>query len=383
MARARSGSVIKPKLNMLLYGEPGVGKSTMALQIAYFKREDGTPFRVLVLDAESGGCEECLAELEENGVDLRNIYLVYSQSQKEIKEYIAKVRDHDVFYELDDEGNETDEIVKDAYGEDFHPDALILDGTSVLKLVSSQSLLDLSRKRNKLKAEKANATAEEKFVAVSNANLELKDYSQLNYSGQDLVLSLMACGIHVITTAREKEETVSVKGDDGKITSVGTGKRIYDSFKGMDYNTKTLVRLYRDDLGQVCAEIIKDRTRTYSAGEVVEDPSLLAWEDIIQKGKDKKEFTLKNDLDNAINADQKIFEKQMLGSDTVTETKPDTTSEDLTALKSEIKAAIQKLSPVEKKEMQNKLKEAGLPTAYTKLTDPETLAKILSIVAPQ
>ena len=73
----------------------------------------------------------------------------------------------------------------------------------------------------------------------------------------------------------------------------------------------------------------------------------------------------------------------MLGSDTVTETKPDTASEDLTALKSEIKAAIQQLSPVEKKEMQNKLKEAGLPTAYTKLTDAETLAKILSIVAPQ
>ena len=257
MARARSGSVIKPKLNMLLYGEPGVGKSTMALQIAYFKREDGTPFRVLVLDAESGGCEECLAELEENGVDLRNIYLVYSQSQKEIKEYIAKVRDHDVFYELDDEGNETDETVKDAYGEDFHPDALILDGTSVLKLVSSQSLLDLSRKRNKLKAEKANATAEEKFVAVSNANLELKDYSQLNYSGQDLVLSLMACGIHVITTAREKEETISVKGDDGKITSVGTGKRIYDSFKGMDYNTKTLVetKIYNDGN---CTKIIEE-----------------------------------------------------------------------------------------------------------------------------
>ena len=93
MARARSGSVIKPKLNMLLYGEPGVGKSTLALQIAKFKREDGTPFRVLVLDAESGGCEEALGELEEDGVDLRNIYLVYSQSQKEIKDYIAKVRD--------------------------------------------------------------------------------------------------------------------------------------------------------------------------------------------------------------------------------------------------------------------------------------------------
>ena len=30
MAKARSGSVIKPKLNMLFFGEPGVGKSLMA-----------------------------------------------------------------------------------------------------------------------------------------------------------------------------------------------------------------------------------------------------------------------------------------------------------------------------------------------------------------
>ena len=107
MARARSGSVIKPKLNMLFYGEPGVGKSTMALQTAYFKREDGTPFRVLVLDAESGGCEECLTELAENGIDLQNIYIVYSQSQKEIKDYIANTSNRDnkamkYLYELDD-----------------------------------------------------------------------------------------------------------------------------------------------------------------------------------------------------------------------------------------------------------------------------------------
>ena len=380
MARARSGSIIKPKLNMLLYGEPGVGKSTMALQLAYFKRDDRTPFRILVLDAESGGCEECLVELEENGIDLRNIYIVYSQSQKEIKDYIAKVRDGEPFYELDEEGNETDETVKDAYGEDFHPDALILDGTSVLKLVSSQSLLDLSRKRNKIKAEKSGATAEEKFVAVSNANLELKDYSQLNYSGQDLVLSLMACGVHVITTAREKDETISVKGDDGKITSVATGKKVYDSFKGMDYNTKTLVRMFRDDMGQVCAEIIKDRTRTYDAGAIVEDPSLLAWQDVINKGKDKKEFTLKNDLDNAINTDQKIFEKQMLGSENVSDEKPDSSTTDIADLKTQIKTIIGKMNPVEKQAAQAKLKENNLPTAYNKVTDASTLQQILSLI---
>lgn len=381
MARARSGSVIKPKLNMLFYGEPGVGKSTMALQIAHFKREDGTPFRVLVLDAESGGCEECLAELEENNIDLRNIYMVYSQSQKEIKDYIAKVRDHEPFYELDENGDETDEIVKDAYGEDFHPDALILDGTSVLKLVSSQSLLDLSRKRNKIKAEKSGATAEEKFVAVSNANLELKDYSQLNYSGQDLVLSLMACGVHVITTAREKDETISIKGDDGKTTSVSTGKRVYDSFKGMDYNTKTLVRLFRDDLGQVCAEVLKDRTRVYSAGEIIENPSLSAWESVIQKGKGKTDFTIKNDLDNAINTDQAIFEKQMLGSDTDAADDKPVSGETLEGLRAAIKSTVAKLSSEGKQEMKQRLTDAKLPTNFAKVTDINILKQILATVS--
>lgn len=380
MAIARSGSTIKPKLNMLFYGEPGVGKSTMALQLAHFKREDGTPFRLLVLDAESGGCEECLAELEENGIDLRNIYIVYSQSQKEIKEYIAKVRDHEQFFELDEDGNETDEVVKDAYGEDFYPDALVLDGTSVLKLVSSQSLLDLSRKRNKIKAEKSGATAEEKFVAVSNANLELKDYSQLNYSGQDLVLSLMACGVHVIITAREKSETISVKGDDGKITSVDTGKKVYDSFKGMDYNTKTLVRLYRDDLGQVCAEVIKDRTRVYSAGEIIENPSLLAWESVIQKGKGKADFTLRNDLDKAIDTDQAIFEKQMLGNSAEAEDKPAVTGS-ADSLRASIKNAVAKLNNEGKQEMKKKLTEANLPTNFAKVTDANVLQQILNIVS--
>ena len=368
MAIARIGSVVKPKLNMLFYGDPGVGKSTMAMQVAHFKREDGTPFRVLVLDAESGGCEECLAELEDNGVDLRNIYMVYSQSQKEIKEYIAKVRDHEVFYELDENGDETDEIVKDAYGEEFHPDALILDGTSVLKLVSSQSLLDLSRKRNKIKAEKSGATAEEKFVAVSNANLELKDYSQLNYSGQDLVLSLMACGAHVILTAREKDETISVKGDDGKTTSVSTGKRVYDSFKGMDYNTKTLVRLYRDTFGQVCAEVLKDRTRVYSAGEVIDNPTLLVWESVIQNGKDRKDFTLRNDLDKAIDTDQAIFEKPV-AADSVND------------MKAAIKTAVAKLSAAGKQEMKKTLTEANLPVNFASVTDANVLKQILDIVS--
>lgn len=381
MARARSGGSVKPKLNIMAYGPTGTGKSTILLQMAYFKRDDGTPWRILLIDNESGGADEVVEELERNGIDTRNIYIIYTQSIKETKDYINKVRDHEPFYELDDCGDETDEIVKDAYGEQFVADAIVVDGTSVLKLTNTQSLLDLSRKRNKIKAEKSGATAEEKFVATANANLELKDYSQLNYTGQDLVLTLMACGAHVGITAREKDETISVKGDDGKVTSVATGKKTFDSYKGMDYNVKTILRMFRDENDQVCCVVEKDRTKRHPVGTIIEDPSLLDWEDVVTKGKGNKDFVLKNDLDKAIEADYKIFEKQMLGSDATPDTTADTSETDIVALKAEIKAAIQKFNPVEKKEMQGKLTAANLPTAYNKVTDAETLGKILSIVA--
>ncbi len=380
MARARSGGSVKPKLNILAYGPTGAGKSTILLQMAYFKREDGTPWRILLLDHESGGADEAIEELEKNGIDTRNIYIVYTQSIKETKDYINKVRDHEPFYELDECGDETDEVVKDAYGDQFFPDAIITDGTSVLKLTNTQSLLDLSRKRNKIKAEKSGATAEEKFVATANANLELKDYSQLNYAGQDLVLTLMACGVHVGITAREKDETITVQTDDGKTTSVATGKKTFDSYKGMDYNVKTILRMFRDENDQVCCVVEKDRTKRYPAGTVLEDPSLLDWEEIVSSGRGKKDFVIKNDLDKAIEADQKIFEKQMLGDDSTQEDAAPANN-NVADLQAEIKDKINGLNPVEKKEMKNKLAEAKLPTAYTKVTDEEVLKKILEVVS--
>ena len=380
MARARNGGSVKPKLNILAYGPTGAGKSTILLNMAYFKREDGTPWRILLIDNESGGADEAIDDLEKNGIDTRNIYIVYTQSVKETKDYINKVRDHEPFYELDEYGDETDDIVKDAYGEQFVADAIIVDGTSVLKLTNTQSLLDLSRKRNKIKAEKSGATAEEKFVATANANLELKDYSQLNYAGQDLVLTLMACGAHVGITAREKDEQISVKTDDGKVTSVYTGKKTFDSYKGMDYNVKTILRMFRDEDDQVCCVVEKDRTKRYPSGTVLEDPSLLDWEEIVSSGHGKKEFVIKNDLDKAIEADQKIFEKQMLGADSVEEA-ASTNSNNIADLQAEIKAKVNGLSPVEKKAMKDKLTNANLPTAFNKVTEESVLKRILEIVS--
>lgn len=380
MARARNGGSVKPKLNILTYGPTGAGKSSLLLQMAYFKREDGTPWRILLIDNESGGADEAVDELSENGIDTGNIYIVYTQSVKETKDYINKVRDREPFYELDEYGDETDEVVKDAFGEQFFPDAIIVDGTSVLKLTNTQSLLDLSRKRNKIKADKSGATAEEKFVATANANLELKDYSQLNYAGQDLVLTLMACGVHVGITAREKDEQVSIQTEDGKVTSVYTGKKTFDSYKGMDYNVKTILRMFRDENDQVCCVVEKDRTKRHPVGTVLEDPSLLDWEEVVAKGKGKQDFVIKNDLDKSIETDQKIFEKQILGADYTAEEKPTVTSNEADETRKAINAALKKLAPPAKKAMKEKIEAAGLPTDLKAITDVEVLSQILTLV---
>ena len=381
--KIRQGGLIKPKLNILFYGATGCGKSTQALEIAKFKREDGTPFRVFVFDIESGGADECLDELEAQGVDTRNIFVAYTQSLSEVELYVSKIAKCETLYYLDDEGEETDEEILDAYGQKFVPDAVIVDGTSVLKLTNTQSLLQLSQKRNKIKAKNNGGTAEEIYVATQNAGLELKDYSQLNYAGQRLVLSLMALPIHVILTAREKDEMVSSRDANGQFTSTPTGKKLPDSFKGIDYNIKSMIRMFRNDDDEVCYSVEKDRTKTFTVGDVVVNPSLTAFETTLSKGTGRKEFAIRNDLDDAIQKDRQIFEKEVLG-DVIEEGMPATDdNDDVESLITSINDTMRGLSQADRDKKKAALASASLPAtpaAIKKISDSATLNKILEIV---
>ena len=381
--KIRQGGLIKPKLNMLFYGATGTGKSTQALEIAKFKREDGTPFRVFCFDIESGGVDECLEELEMQGVDTRNIFVAYTQSLSEVELYVSKIAKGETLYYLDDDGEETDEPIKDAFGENFVPDAVIVDGTSVLKLTNTQSLLQLSQKRNKIKAKNNGGTAEEIYVATQNAQLEIRDYNQMAYAGQKLVLSLMALPIHVIMTAREKEEMVSSKNADGQFVSTPTGKTLPDSFKGVDYNIKTMIRMFRNEDDEVCYSVEKDRTKTFNVGDVVVNPSLTAFEKTINKGAGRQEFAIKNDLDDAIQKDKQIFEKEMLGdiaNDSVIQGNSDGNADDIIA---SINETMRSMTQIERDKKKAALASASLPAspaAIKKITDIDTLNKILAII---
>ncbi len=384
MAKARKASVTQSKLGMILYGEQFTGKSTMAMQLAYFKRPDGKPFRVLYLDPETGSIDDYLGELEANGVDLENIYIVYTQSLGEVREYIAKVKNGEDLYVLDEEtGDETDEVLLDADGEPFRADAIVVDGTSILNLTTKQGLIEFSKKRNKVKADKDGLVGDARLVKIEGAGMELKDYQTINFKGQDLILDLMASGVHYIVTARETDEKETIKQADGSTMSVTTGRKIPDGFKGMTYNVKTEVRMFRNEDGVVCAHVKKDRTHTHEDNIIIEDPTLVDWQAVIDKTADKKAFVVKNDLTKAVDVEQNIYSKEILGKvgEPVNEESAEENSSgvDIETMKKEIIAKRNALPPMEKKAMKEKLEAEGLPTAYKNVTDVAVLQKVLDM----
>lgn len=387
MATARKASKTQSKLAMVLYGEQFTGKSTMAMQLAYFKRPDGKPFRILYLDPESGSIDDYLPDLEANGVDLGNIYIVYTQSLGEVQSYIKKARNGEDYYELDDDGNETDEVVVDADGEPFRPDAIVIDGTTILNLSTKQSLVEFSKKRNSVKAKAQGLVGEERLVKIEGAGLELKDYNTINFKGQDLILDLMACGKHFIVTARETDEKVSVKQADGSVTSVATGRKKPDGFKDLGYNAKTVIRMFRDEDGQVCAHVEKDRTHVHEDNAILVDPTLVDWQSVIDKTAKNKEFVVKNSLVQSVEKEQDIYAREILGSagkpvDNTEDTPNESNNTDeLISIKEKISAIQKSLNPVQKSKAKAALTDAGLPTAIKSVTDIEVLKKCLETIS--
>lgn len=386
MARARIASAIQSKVGALIYGEQFTGKSTLASEFAYYKRPDGKPFRVLFLDAENGSIDDYIPNLEENGVDVRNLYIVYTQSLGEVREYISKVKNNENLYMLDEDGNETDEVVLDAEGQPFRADAIVVDGTTILNLSVKQGLTEFSKKRNTVKAKAAGLVGDERLVKIEGSGLELKDYNTINFRGQNLILDLMGCGVHYVITARETDEKVSVKDSDGKITSVTTGRKIPDSFKGIAYNVKTVIRTFLDDDGVVCAEIEKDRTGVHTANEVIENPSFLDWQSVIDKTAGNKAYVIKNDLVKAVEIENNIYEREILGAagditDSNSTASAETSDNKISDLKAEISAIQKAMNPVQKSNAKKALTEAGLPTAIKSITDMGILNKCFEVLS--
>ena len=384
-ARARSGRSIQTKMAFLIFGGFGTWKSSLCLQFARMKREDGKPFRVLYIDAEAGSIDSYLELLEQDGIDTGNIYLVYTQSLGEVREYIHRASVNEDFIELDEDGNETETVVLDADGEPFRADAIVVDGTSVIYIATQQGLIEYSKKRAKVRADQKELVGEAKQVAVEGAGLEIKDYNTLKFKGQDLILDLLATGKHFAVTSREVDEKAQVKLSDGTTTSVATGKKIPEGFKGLDYNVKTVLHTYVSDIGTVCATVEnKDRTMVHMQNEVIEEPSLLDWEKIIEKNKGKKEFVIVNNLQKSVKAEQKIYENEIdeaSGANDNLDINGDVNEETPVALHLQIDNIIKSMPLQKKKTLKATVEKAGLPLKFKELTDIDKLKEYIMIIS--
>ena len=384
MATGRGGNKIKTRLGFLLYGDYGTWKSSFCLESLKLKNEDGRPFRVLFIDPENGGVDTYLDRYEEAGIDLRNIYIVYTQSLTEVEEFIKKAKDGEDFYEFDEDGNETDEVYLDADGNPFRPDMIVVDGATLLYVAKQQSIVEFSKKRATVRANKNEITGMAKEVAIEGASLEVKDYNTLKFDGQNLILNLLASGKHFAVTAREKDEKESYKDKNGEIKMMATGRKIPDGFKDVAYNCKTVIRMFKDDDGIIKGLVDqKDRTLVHQQNEIIIEPSILDWQEAIDKNKGKKDFTVANNMGSAIEKELKAVEKDNAKFDDELNAEKESDTELTTAddYKEAIKETISKLSQTEKSKKQTEIANVGLPKAYQKLTDIEDLKKYYNIVS--
>jgi hypothetical protein len=386
VAVGRGGATTKTTLGFLIYGIQGTWKSSLALEIAKFKREDDKPMRVLFIDAEQGSVDSYLDEYQKKGIDLRNIYLVYTQSLSEVKEFINRAKDNKDFYEYDELGQETETVYLDADGQPFRPDAIVVDGATLLFIARQQGLTEFSKLRATVRAKQKEMTGLEKQVSIQGAALEIKDYSTLKFDGQDLILDLLGSGKHFIVTAREEDEKERVRSKDGQFDSVLTGNKIPSGFKDIRYNVKSVIRTYFSDDGIVKAIVEnKDRTLVHRQDEILIEPTLMDWQVVIDRNKGKKSFVNSNKLANAVlkelqDAENKdmTFDKSILEkSDWSEEIVDPKTVDDFHRV---IKIVIESLDKIKKSEKQGEIYAAGLPKAYQKIEDKEQLKAYLEIL---
>ena len=384
MAQARRGGQIQSKLGFLIYGDKGTWKSSLAAQLGDMKNEAGEPMKVLYIDTENGSIDDLLNYKASQGIDVSNIYVVYSTSLEEVKEIVKQAKDCNANKPImlfDSQTNQNFTLDNED-GSPFIPDAIVIDSLTVLYDSCIDALNQFSKKRAAVRATKKQMSGAEKVVAIEGAGMEIKDYQSLALRGKELILDLMETGKHLVVTTREAEETRSEKNDDGQFVSVKTGKLLPQGFKQVDYNVKTILHTFINEDGEVCAQVeSKDRTRVKEQNEIIVNPSLLDWQVIVSGNKDKQEFLVKNSIAESVAQEIKYQEKktvQTVGESVLDVSDYDT---DLDALKTEVGGYITSVKNNPDKTLTKKLGELYAEKGFKeknpmKYTDKEALKEV-------
>lgn len=377
MATAKRGSAVKKGLKFFNFGEAGTWKSSFGLDFMKMENEDGRPLRVLYIDCETGSVDNYLEDLEEQGIDLNNLLLVYTTSYTEVEEWATKAMNEEELMIENDDGEL--EVVLDADGNPFVADVIIVDGITVISDNVKFAAINVSEKRAKLKAKSQEKTATEQFVAEATAGLEFKDHDKIKMKGKNLLRSLITgTDKYVVVTAREKVKK-EMRNVDNKMQLVPVGK-IPDTWDGAEYEFYTVLRHFEDEDGSIKAQVVrKDRTKVFQQNEIIDAPTPLYWQEVITKNKGKATNVLKGKYEDSVVQDEEIIAKGITKnqdtSQVVVSTEPTTVDE----YRNEIQKAIDSLSPAKKKALRPKVSKAGLSLDYNVIDNIDELKKFLAL----
>lgn len=309
MAKAKRGSSVKKGLKFFVFGEAGTWKSSFSLDFMRMKSEEGNPLKVFYIDCETGSIDNYLSDLEAEGIDLDNLFIIYTTSYTEVEEWIQKAIDNEELYFENDDGDI--ELAIDAEGNPFIADVIVVDGLTVISDNVKFATINVSEKRAGLRLSD-DATSREREVAVANAGLEFKDHDKMKMKGKALLRNMITgTDKYVCVTAREKIERKMLTGADGKmqLTDVGV---IPDTWKGTEYEFYTVLRTFEDeDDGEIKAQIMrKDRTKVFMQNEIIDHPTPRLWQSVIDDNKGKKSTVVSGSYDDDLKKDEQSIRKE-------------------------------------------------------------------------
>jgi hypothetical protein len=378
VAVAKRGSVIKKGLKFFSFGKQGTWKSSFALDFMKMKDEDGRPLRVGYIDCETGSVDNYLEDLENEGIDLNNLLLVYTTSYAEVEEWATKMMNNEKLLLENEDGDL--EVALDADGNTFIADVIVVDGITVISDNVKYAAINVSEKRAKLKAKGQEKTATEQFVAEATAGLEFKDHDKIKMKGKNLLRSLVTgTDKYVHVTARERIKKVMQKvGDKMELVEVGV---IPDTWDGAEYEFYTVLRHFEDEDGTVKAQIDrKDRTKVFAQNEIIDKPTPLYWQSVIEGNKGKKSNVVKDSVEKSVERDEDVVAKGigLVGKEEKqTESKLDSVQD----YRERIKKTIEGLSQQKRKALKPKVEKEGLDSNYNNIEDVEQLKSFLEIIS--
>ena len=129
-----------------------------------------------------------------------------------------------------------------------------------------------------------------------------------------------------------------------------------------------------EESGEVVAIVEgKDRTNIYPQNQFIEHPSLLAWQKVIDRNKNKKEIKVVSSLNNSVNIEAKNIEETAIKDDDEVSSKVIDSS--IEELKSKISTTLKSLVSTKKAKAKNLIIEAGLSPTYKQRSEERRVGK--------